>query len=92
MVLTDKFLFTFKQKRTYKSPTERILIQNIEQPRCSDRQLRKADTISISDLFRKQVFYFRAEDPFEKHKFIGAVQFMMMLNSAKLSMTDTDRI
>lgn len=35
-------------------------------------------------------FYFKAEDPFEKHKFIEAVKFVQMVSTGELKIEETE--
>ncbi len=39
MVLTNNFLFTFKEKRVYKSPTEVILLKDIISIKSAEEEL-----------------------------------------------------
>jgi hypothetical protein len=72
MVLTPRFLFTFKSQQGYKdSPTERLRLQECATVKSSEEELKKDFAFRIDT--RDRTFYFAAMDLPDKESWIGSI-------------------
>ena len=72
MVLTPRFLFTFKTEKGYKdSPTERLRLQECATVKSSEEELKKDFCFRVDT--RDRTFYFCASDLPEKEAWIGSI-------------------
>lgn len=72
MVLTPRFLFTFKNEQGYKdSPTERLRLQECATVKSAEEELKKDFAFRIDT--RDRTFYFAATELSEKEAWIGCI-------------------
>eukprot|EP00825_Cyclidium_porcatum_P025185 TRINITY_DN27447_c0_g1_i1.p1 TRINITY_DN27447_c0_g1~~TRINITY_DN27447_c0_g1_i1.p1 ORF type:complete len:127 (+),score=21.39 TRINITY_DN27447_c0_g1_i1:85-465(+) len=88
-VLTPNTLYTFKEQKIYKSPTEIIPLKQVTTIKSTDDETNKSNSFKIEVQDRK--FYMAASTNHEKEQWIGAIgKAMVKLNTRKNNLDDDE--
>lgn len=91
MVLTPRFLFTFKSQQGYRdNPTERLRLQECATVKSAEEELKKDFTFRIDT--RERVFYFAAFDVNEKEVWIGSIGKAMVRPTVMRSISEEEAL
>jgi hypothetical protein len=88
-VLTPEHLFTFKNEKSYKSPTEVLVLKDCTTVKSAEDEIHKENTFRIDSYNR--TFYIQASTSSEKESWIGAIgKAMVTPNIRKYDDEDDD--
>lgn len=91
MVLTPRFLFTFKTQQEYgKSPTEKLRLQECRSVKSAEEELKKDFTFRIDANDRS--FYFTALDLSDKETWIGSIGKAMVRPTVMRSISEDEAL
>jgi PH domain len=91
MVLTPRFLFSFKNQQGYKtSPTERLRLQECATVKSAEEELKKDFSFRIDT--RDRTFYFAANDSQEKESWIGSIGKAMVRPTVMRSQSEEEAL
>ena len=91
MVLTPRFLFTFKNQQGYReSPTERLRLKDCGTVKSAEEELKKEFAFRIDT--QDRIFFFRALDSPDKEAWIGGIGRAMVRPTVMLSPSEEEAL
>eukprot|EP00828_Plagiopyla_frontata_P035540 TRINITY_DN4691_c0_g1_i1.p2 TRINITY_DN4691_c0_g1~~TRINITY_DN4691_c0_g1_i1.p2 ORF type:complete len:116 (-),score=28.06 TRINITY_DN4691_c0_g1_i1:117-464(-) len=86
-VLTSDALYSFKEEKSYKSPTETIQLKDCTTIKSAEDEVKKENSFRID--CGERIFFIIANSNTEKESWIGAIgKAMVKLNMKKQNMND----